>query len=97
MKPGGGGPFIPRRADAEKQNWGVSGGKEEGWVITSELACAAAFAGDAASLDRTAEFVHKMPASVSDTGDQLKNRRFRCLESELLAFGCCGSLSSNQD
>ena len=44
-------PPIPRRADVEKQNWGLRGGNEEGWVITLELGSSAASPVVAVSLD----------------------------------------------
>lgn len=55
----------------EKQKRGVNGGKEEGWVITpvleSSVTCVTC-AGVALSLNRAAESVHRMPASVTDAG-----------------------------
>lgn len=64
------GAAMPRRADVEKQNCGVSGGREEGWVITSELlASSADLAEGAASSNRAVESLfHKMPASVPNVG-----------------------------
>lgn len=60
--------LVPRRAAVEKQNWGLSGGDEEGWVITPALGGSAAFA-----VDRASEVVHKIPASVTDAVANLGN------------------------
>jgi hypothetical protein len=62
-----GGKSMPRKAEVEKQNWGVRVGNEDGWVITPDGG-SATLAGVAAPFDRAAESVHRMTASVSDAG-----------------------------
>jgi hypothetical protein len=64
----GGAPGLsmPRKVAVEKQSCGLRGGKAGGWLITSEPGSSAAVAGVAASVDRAAECVHKIRASVSD-------------------------------